>query len=478
MSAVGDARGQEAARRRLENRWRHALRLWRAYLEGPELPPLDRWLAVEMKRWRGFGSRDRHWYREVLFAALRFGSLATFMERWWPRLADTEPRGDGLRESFRQELSRYEAELADPRAALEAWRGAQLASWFDWIVRRLGGPGALGPSLLALCDAAEGRRREQSWARIAEALGDVPELSAQLLWHGIPLAYRPFLERRAARSGWGAPQLREFLRLQDRQPPVWLRLNAPERAERVVEELRARGFSVIQRRDDALAVEGCGSLYATEAYQQGWFELQDLASQHLGRQVALRPGEIAWDCCAGAGGKTLQLACAPSGLARRGALYASDPDREKLAELRRRARRAGVSNVRVLPWNGRELPRFGPEVERRGGFDWVLVDAPCSSSGTWRRRPDDRFRFRLDRLRAVADRQRHLLGLASRTLRPAGGLVYGTCSWLVEENEEVVEAFLREQPAFELVRMELFGAPDDDADTTFAAVLRKGGRES
>jgi 16S rRNA (cytosine967-C5)-methyltransferase len=177
-----------------------------------------------------------------------------------------------------------------------------------------------------------------------------------------------------------------------------------------------------------------------------------------------------WDACAGGGGKTIQIAAR---LANRGAVYASDIREYKLKEVRRRAARARFDNVRSFAWAGGRVPELAREVAKQGGFHWVLVDAPCTSSGTWRRNPDAKFRLSTAGLAELTALQGRLLQMAAGAVRPGGHLVYSSCSWLVEEDEAVVDGFLARNPDFELVRRSLEGAPGADADTMFSAILIK-----
>ncbi|MBE0565786.1 MAG: RsmB/NOP family class I SAM-dependent RNA methyltransferase, partial [Krumholzibacteria bacterium] len=250
---------------------------------------------------------------------------------------------------------------------------------------------------------------------------------------------------------------------------------APDRGARraaVLAELAGQGFLVVEERSPALAVVGPKGIYELACHRDGLVDIQDLASQQIGLAVDARPGQTVWDCCAGAGGKSLQLAAAMQG---KGAVHATDLYENKLKDLRRRARRAGWANLRAGLWDGDRLPDFGPEVLGRGGFDRVLVDAPCSGSGTWRRHPDGRLRFAPDQLPDLAAVQQSLLVTAAEAVRPGGLVVYATCSWFRAENEDVVAAFLAARPEFALRAQQLHGNPAEDADTTFTAVLERMG---
>jgi 16S rRNA (cytosine967-C5)-methyltransferase len=182
------------------------------------------------------------------------------------------------------------------------------------------------------------------------------------------------------------------------------------------------------------------------------------------------PGETIWDACAGAGGKTLQIAASMGG---GGAVYATDLREHALDECRKRSKRAGLNNVRIRVWDGITPPPLPKPAAARGGFDAVLVDAPCSSSGTWRRNPEARYRLTPSLIDGFASTQRNLLNTTAPLVREGGRLCYSTCSWLPQENELVVKAFL-ESPiglAFSLASQSMLGLPNQDSDSMFVAVL-------
>ena len=170
-----------------------------------------------------------------------------------------------------------------------------------------------------------------------------------------------------------------------------------------------------------------------EAFLKGWFEVQDFGSQIAAALVGARPGEQVLDLCAGAGGKTLAIAAA---MENRGQIFAHDSDRQRLAPIYDRLKRAGVRNVQVRP------PGEGVLDDLAGRMDRVAVDAPCTGSGTWRRRPDAKWRLTPDQLAARIAEQRAILADAARYVKPGGTLVYITCSVLPDENGCQVSAFL------------------------------------
>ncbi|ABC63510.1 RsmB/NOP family class I SAM-dependent RNA methyltransferase [Erythrobacter litoralis] len=173
------------------------------------------------------------------------------------------------------------------------------------------------------------------------------------------------------------------------------------------------------------------------AYRDGKIEVQDLGSQLACRAADARPGETVLDLCAGAGGKTLALAAS---MELRGRLIASDTDLRRGRQLLPRAERAGAAGIETrLLDPGRELEVLG---DLTGQVDCVLVDAPCSGTGTWRRKPEAKWRLTPHALQRYADLQDHLLDVAARLVKPGGRVVFVTCSLLDAEGPDRFEAFL------------------------------------
>ena len=183
------------------------------------------------------------------------------------------------------------------------------------------------------------------------------------------------------------------------------------------------------------------SLSAEPDYLKGRVEIQDEGSQLAALLCAARPGEQALDLCAGGGGKTLALAAQ---MENRGQIYAHDDDARRLAPIHARLERAGARNVQT------RTPRRGEDVlaDLDGRCDLVLIDAPCTGVGSWRRNPDAKWRMRPSALEQRIAEQDALLAGALRFLKPQGRLVYVTCSLLPEENEARAGAFLAAHPEF------------------------------
>ena len=192
-------------------------------------------------------------------------------------------------------------------------------------------------------------------------------------------------------------------------------------------------------------VRGKPALNQHPMFLDGAVEVQDEGSQILGMLVEPRRGEMVVDFCAGAGGKTLQMGAT---MGSSGRLYAFDVSDKRLANLAPRLKRSGLSNVfpqRIANENDAKVKRL------RGKIDRVLVDAPCTGLGTLRRNPDLKVRQDPSALAELNVKQRAILASAASLLKPGGRLVYGTCSLLSEENEDIVQEFLAAHPDFRLV---------------------------
>ena len=175
----------------------------------------------------------------------------------------------------------------------------------------------------------------------------------------------------------------------------------------------------------------------SDLYRAGLVEVQDEGSQLVGAALAAKPGEWLVDLCAGAGGKTLQIAAA---MANQGALLACDIDRARLQRLAPRAERAGATIIESRLLNpGREAEMLS---DWAGKADGVLIDAPCSGTGTWRRNPEARWRLTAERLARLQAMQQQVLEIAAGLVKPGGRLVYIVCSLLDAEGTDQIAAFL------------------------------------
>jgi len=180
---------------------------------------------------------------------------------------------------------------------------------------------------------------------------------------------------------------------------------------------------------------------AEQSFLKGWFEVQDEGSQLAALFAGAEPGMQVADICAGGGGKTLALAAA---MQNKGQIYAYDVDARRLAPLKQRADRAGAHNIQIRP------PQRTKDAlaDLRAKMDLVLVDAPCTGSGTWRRAPESKWRLRPNALAQRKREQDEALALAAPLVKPGGKLIYVTCSVLPEENESRLADFLETHEEF------------------------------
>ena len=191
------------------------------------------------------------------------------------------------------------------------------------------------------------------------------------------------------------------------------------------------------RRDDR------APLFQTQTFQEGWVEVQDEGSQLISLLLEVKRRDHVADFCAGAGGKSLHLAAL---MENTGSLYAFDISESRLSNLKPRIIRAGLDNLRMVPMTDEHDPVLK---RHEGKMDRVLVDAPCSGTGTLRRNPD--IKWRPIDLERVANTQISILGAAADLVKPGGRLVYATCSLLREENEDIIANFLHDRPDFEVI---------------------------
>jgi 16S rRNA (cytosine967-C5)-methyltransferase len=184
------------------------------------------------------------------------------------------------------------------------------------------------------------------------------------------------------------------------------------------------------------------AIHAEPAFIKGWVEVQDEGSQLAALLADARPGQHVVDLCAGAGGKTLALAAI---MQNHGQIYATDSDKRRLAPIHERVARAGARNIQILTPKG-----TGGDLlcDLAGRADRVLIDAPCTGIGAWRRNPDAKWRMRPGALEIRVREQAALLDRAAGLVKPGGRIVYVTCSLLGEENGDQVRGFLARHPDF------------------------------
>jgi 16S rRNA (cytosine967-C5)-methyltransferase len=313
---------------------------------------------------------------------------------------------------------------------------------------------ALGASLRALAmtadevaAAADGSAHaiaplsEEEKARLAAAL---PEGTPAHVKGDIPDWLMPSFTRafgaRAAEEGAGLSQ----------RAPVDVRVNTLKATQEKVAKALAR-FSAAAAPLSPVGVripapEGAGrspAIEAETAHGKGWFEVQDEGSQVAALLSGAAPRMQVLDLCAGAGGKTLALSAA---MQNTGQIYAYDADKRQLRPIFERLKRAGARNVQVMEaGDAAALDALGPR------FDLVLIDAPCTGSGTWRRKPDSKWRLKPANLPERQGEQARVLDQGARLVKPGGQLVYVTCSVLPEENADQVTGFLSRHADFGII---------------------------
>ena len=352
----------------------------------------------------------------------------------------------------------------DRRAVSErAWgilrRYGQLTWWLDRTRHPERGGRALGAAELMLVEGMGIRDLEALFdgGRYRPSMLDEAEYRAlrQMEGHSLPHPEQPDWVRLNVQE-WVAPHLKEAygeawgreVAALETPPPVDLRVN---RLKGTVAQARAalaeEGIDTEPMRyaADGLRLRRRLSVVAGEAFQNGLVEIQDEGSQLVAALVDGKPGMQIVDYCAGAGGKTLAIA---AGMNNKGRVVAMDVLETRLDRSAQRLRRAGAHNVerRAIDADSRKWLK-----RQAGAFDRVLVDAPCTGTGTWRRNPDGRWTLRPQDLEELVPKQAAILDAAARLVKPGGGLVYATCSVLPAENERQIEAFLERNTDFEVV---------------------------
>ena len=242
---------------------------------------------------------------------------------------------------------------------------------------------------------------------------------------------------------FGAEQAMALALALNQPAPVDLRVNTVKaKREEVQAQLAEEDFACQPTPYSPLGLrrEDRAPLFHTKCFKNGLFEIQDEGSQLLALMLEPKRQEMVVDFCAGAGGKTLHIGAL---MANAGTVYAFDISTKRLEKIKPRLKRSGLSNVRTASISHERDAR----VQRlKGKIDRVLVDAPCSGTGTLRRNPDIKWRA-LD-LPELIDNQRRILAAAAELVKPGGRLVYATCSLLREENDGIVEDFLAAHAEF------------------------------
>ncbi len=251
------------------------------------------------------------------------------------------------------------------------------------------------------------------------------------------------------------------------QAPVILRANSLKvSAENLVEILKEEGVNsfVLRGYPDAVQLKEKKNVFLTSAFKEGFFEVQDASSQKIAELLDVKEGMRAVDACAGAGGKTLHIAAL---MKNKGQIIALDIYEWKLAELKRRAKRAGAFNIETrFIEDNKVIKRLHNTADR------LLIDAPCSGLGVLKRNPDSKWKIDEDFINRIKTEQENILQNYSKILKKGGKMVYATCSILPSENGEQVRKFLAENTEFALVEEENI-MPSDGYDGFYMALIER-----
>lgn len=394
--------------------------------------PADAMLSRYFRENREIGHRDRGFIAESVYGIVR-------RLTWVKRLAGAD---------------------AQPRAYLLAW----LARGEGWPMRQF--EGLVSAAELEWVSALKGSEPT------AVSLGDRTDLPDWLVSR--------LLESRSE------DELITLVHGLNRSAPLDIRVNVLKASrDEVLEGLAAGGFKAAPcpLSPHGIRFAGKPALHKHPLFLEGVIEVQDEGSQLLGFLTQPKRGELVVDFCAGAGGKTLHLGAL---MRSTGRLYAFDVSEKRLARLKPRVARSGLSNVHpILVAHERDA-----KIKRLvGKADRVLVDAPCSGLGTLRRNPDLKWRQTPESVTEMVAKQAAILESAARLVRPGGRLVYATCSLLAEENDGIVDAFMSAHPEFveldasEILQKQNIGLKtgkrlrltphEHDTDGFFAAVVER-----
>lgn len=376
-----------------------------------EAQPADRWLGnFFYQNRKKFGSRDRRFISQAVYNLFRH---KTFLMLWAGHLFGGKPEP-----SLLIILSAYLDGLLEEGEAdsllRQIRRGAELSSVLKKL-RRFELPPGAGPKS--------------------------PEESLSIRY-SFPLW---LVSRWSAR--WGREKLESVLRIYEKRPPLIVRVNPLKTSrEALLSRFRGRSLDVAVSKLSpwGIVFEERQAVFDWEEFRDGLFEVQDTGSQLVCSAVDARPGETVWDVCAGGGGKTLLLAAL---MQNKGRLVATDIRPQKLVELKKRAKRAGVFNVFPA-----DLNRMKEMKAARSGFDKIVVDAPCSGTGTLRRNPDAKWKLSEERFESHKKDQLSIMRSVLPYLKKGGRLYYITCSLEPMENEEVMKEILETADGLRAVR--------------------------
>jgi len=412
--------------------------------------PADRWLAnYFFRRRKVLGSRDRRFLSEILYTLFRHYSL---LESW---------------------ADQFQMGTSDELMVILA------ASVEELIPQEV-----FMPEIARFGITPE--QAEKLYSHLKQKKPPVPKTPrAPLEQLALQLSFPLWLVERWQKV-FGSENLSELLEGLNQRPPLCVRSNPIKiTREALLERFKDSGFQVhaAEKSPFAILFSERIPVFQTDEFNDGLFEVQDEGSQLAGLLVDAKPGELIWDVCAGGGGKTLLMAGL---MENKGRIVATDIRMKKLEDLKKRASRAGIFNIFPA-----DLTRMDDLKSAKAGFDKILVDAPCSGSGTLRRNPDAKWKLSSEVFKKQHEEQVQIIESTLPRLKPDGRLIYVTCSLDPEENEETITEILQKHPELEPVEARLAfsgqsktgstaGSPyfklyphRDGTDGFFAAILKK-----
>lgn len=251
----------------------------------------------------------------------------------------------------------------------------------------------------------------------------------------------------------------------NQRPSTFIRCNTLKTdVPRLQAALKKSGIESEYLGEQTLKLHSVANLFKTAAFQDGWFEMQDIGSQHITPLLEVGPSMRVVDACSGAGGKSLHLAAL---MQNKGYVLAMDIHEHKLATLKKRAKRAGAHMIETRPITSTKTVKRLKEK-----FDRVLLDVPCSGTGVFKRNPDAKWHLSEQNLKELVQLQSEILERYSKMCKPGAYLVYATCSILPRENQHQVSRFLANNPQFELIsELSLLPGINSQGDGFYAAKL-------
>ena len=395
----------------------------------------DKVIEYTFKNEKNMGGRDRRMFAEMVYDIVR----------WWRRY------GHAVGEDT-------EVFMADPKLLDKKQIWKWLAAYLVERSVKLGQP----PSL-------------PSWEEFSgvSATAIANALSEEKLERAITQSIPNWLDQLGEKELGG--KWSTVLKGSNQQAPVILRANTLKcTREQLIARLKEESEIVTvpaHRTDFGVMLPERKNVFTTDAFKDGWFEVQDGASQQVAAFVDAQPGERVIDACAGAGGKTLAIGAT---MKNKGRLLSLDVQEKKLQELRKRVARAGIDTCEAkLIDSAKVIKRL------ENTADKVLLDVPCSGLGVLRRNPDTKWKLKFEELKRLRELQAQILDDYTSMAKVGGRVVYATCSCLPSENQDQIKGFLERsrdasgKAKFELVSERTFWPGEDGYDGFYAAVLKR-----